>query len=271
MKPAFSKLKKIFRHNFKFYLPRSNKESIYFFTFHKCASTLFSRYVLKNIKGFHSIDYAKYLANKPNSHNKKLIFHEKGFIYGPIRLSAIQLEYSSLVVPTSKPDFIKDKTAIFFIRDPRDILVSAYYSFGFTHKLNPVEEKRREQLERRKLIQSLSVDEYSLMHADQQVEYFNRLKAVASNCDKKLILRYEDMIENFDLFISQFKEIVDIEDEVVRLFYEKSRPKKTVDNSSHRRSGMTKRYQEELKPNTIEVLNDKLQQILKDFKYGVDS
>jgi hypothetical protein len=178
-----------------------------------------------------------------------------------------ELVYNLLILPTSNIDFVKDKTAIFFIRDPRDILVSSYYSFGFTHSLNAVEEKRNKQLELRKEIQSLSIDEYVLKYADQQIEYFDTLKAIASNCKKKTILKYEDMIDDFDSFIQALKTIALVKEDVIQNIYHKSRPKKSTDNTSHRRSGATKRYLIDLKPETVELLNKKLERILNDFNY----
>lgn len=261
--------KQDFDHRLKFYRPRSGKDSIFFFTFHKCASSLFSSYVLKNIDGLHHIDYARYLWAKPNSYNKQLAFQNTGFVYGPIRLSARnQLATKLLVRPASDLDFVKDKTAIFFVRDPRDILVSSYYSFGFTHPLNPIQEKRKEQLKRRKAIQALTLDEYVLAYADQQIEYFDHLKTVAASCKKKVILRYEDMIDDFDLFINEFQKIVPVGHSQVQEIYERSRPRVNIDNAAHRRSGATKRYRKDLKPETVKILNEKLARTLADFNYS---
>ncbi len=48
--------------NFENYSKRhygmNSYESVYFYTFHKCASSLFSNYVLRNIKGLVHVDYA---------------------------------------------------------------------------------------------------------------------------------------------------------------------------------------------------------------------
>ena len=268
MKSYLKKVKREFDHRIKFLLPRSNKNSVYFYTFHKCASTLFSDYILRNLEGLYQIDYASYLWNKPNSYKGSLEFKDRGYIYGPIRLSATnELVYNLLVNPTSSPEFVKDKTAIFFIRDPRDILVSGYYSFGFTHGLNPVKDIRSAQIKLRNEIQSLSIDEYVLKFADEQYRYFNTLLTIADKCEKKIILKYEDMIENFESFINDLKTIVSLNDKVIHNIFKKSRPKKSVDNASHRRSGETKRYIKELKPETIRSLNKRLGIILDEFKY----
>lgn len=115
----------------RYYFNRDLPETVYFYTFHKCASTLFNSYILKNIKGLQHVDYASQIYGGKKI-NKKLNFRDKGFVYGPIRLSADPMSsvYRMLVAPTSGHEFIRDKIAIFVVRDPRDILVSAYYSFG---------------------------------------------------------------------------------------------------------------------------------------------
>lgn len=243
-------------------------ESIYFYTFHKCASTLFSSYVLKNITGLDHVDYAKYLWDKPDSYNKTLKFNKKGHVYGPIRLSTKgELVKRLLVSPTSNSDFIKDKTAIFFVRDPRDILVSQYYSFGFTHVLNPVEDRREKQLKKREKTQSLTLDEYVIENVNDQVENFLGLFELSNLAKRSVILKYEDMVEKYDDFIKDLLKIVDLDQKVIENTYQKSRPKKNIDNTSHQRSGRVKHFENELKPETINVLNNKLKEVLIKFDY----
>ena len=101
---VYSYLKWIYRAN--------SHESVYFYTFHKCASSLFSNYVLRNIVGLRHIDYANaiYRGRKIG----QIKFKEKGYIYGPIRLSSDTKIYNMLVKPTSDIYFIKDKVAIFY-------------------------------------------------------------------------------------------------------------------------------------------------------------
>ena len=82
---------------FEWQCQKNPPESVYFYTFHKCASSLFSRYVLRNIEGLRHVDYAYqiYCGKKI----REVVFHEKGFVYGPIRLSArpVSTEYRILV------------------------------------------------------------------------------------------------------------------------------------------------------------------------------
>lgn len=51
------------------------------------------------------------------------------------------------------------------VRDPRDIMISEYYSFGWIHEI-PLDQKKKEVfLERREFIQSCSIEQYVLHEA----------------------------------------------------------------------------------------------------------
>src|SRR5947209_5962028 len=132
-------------------------ESVYVYTLHKCASGLFSDYLLKNVRRLRLIDYADQLYNAAPL--EAVTFEERGFVYGPIRLSTgpPSLMYSQLIEPVSKTEFVRDKRAMFVIRDPRDILVSAYYSFGYSHGFSEVKEIREQQQRLRELIRGKTI------------------------------------------------------------------------------------------------------------------
>lgn len=248
----------------------SDLEPVYFFTFHKCASSLFSNYILKNINGLHNYDIASDIYNGRISDSESIDLSLKGTIYGPIRLSARKDSdvYSKLVIPTCEKSFIRDKTAIFFIRDPRDILVSSYYSFGFSHKFSKVEKIRKEQEARRKNISSKTIDEYVLSMVDEQIDNFNDLLAVKDHCPKSVILRYEDMINDFETFKSQLCTYLSIDDEVMDKIYKKSRPKEKESIDKHKRSGKVHGYKDKLKQETIEIIDTKTNLILSRLGYN---
>lgn len=247
---------------------RDAPESIYFFTFHKCASSLFSDYVLKNIKGLRHIDYMHQIYHGKRNANKKLIFKKRGYIYGPVRLSQPTDSDSKIIISsTTEPEFIRDKIGIFLVRDPRDIIVSSYYSFGYSHNLSRVKEIRERQIADRNLIQNKSLDEYALDSADVQAKYFEILGHIAMACERSVILKYEDMINDFELFISQLCRYVTLDKKVIKEIYQRTRPKQEEDQLSHRRSGKTGDFRTKLKKETIESLNKRLEKTLSSFGY----
>ena len=244
-------------------------QSVYFYTFHKCASTLFSGYVLKNLNGLYNIDYLHQIYSGKRKTGKELVFKDKGFVYGPIRLSADRQGpgWRMLVNPTTSPDFVENKIALFLVRDPRDILVSSYYSFGFTHGLSKVPEIRERQKAERRNIQEKTVDEYVLGSVRRQIELFRVVHDLSSACAHSAILKYEDMIENFDFFVQQFRKYVGVEDTVIQGMYQRSRPRRIEDTSSHRRSGQVQGFRAKLKETTIRSINIELADTLALFGY----
>ncbi|MGB1249185.1 MAG: sulfotransferase domain-containing protein [Candidatus Promineifilaceae bacterium] len=244
-------------------------ESVYFYTFHKCASSFFGRYVLNNANGLEKVGYAGRIYSGQWDLDKALIFRDRGFIYGPIRLSADPEDRvgQHLIKPTSGASFVRDKTAIFFVRDPRDIMISAYYSFGFTHLYSPVEETKQRQVVKREQIQQMTLDEYVLTEADRQVVLFQQLYDLSVACKRSAIFKYEDMIDKFDVFAEQLCQIVSIDDAVVQTIYRDTRPRQIENTADHRRSGRVQDYKHKLEPATIQAVNKKLAGILTLFDY----
>ncbi len=250
---------------------RAFPESVYFYTFHKCASSLFSKYVLENAHGLHHIDYASQISSGGRNVQKKLTFKNRGFVYGPIRISTNEKGPvgKMLVKPVTDHDFIRDKIALFLVRDPRDILVSSYYSFGFTHGLSRVNEIRDLQEAQRKIIREMTLDEYVLESAENQIDLFKIAYDLFNACERGVILRYEDMIDNFDMFAEQLLKYIFLEDTVIQGMYKKSRPKQIEDTTSHRRSGQVQGFRDKLEESTIDALNKKLADTLTLFEYRV--
>lgn len=250
------------------------KESVFVYTFHKCASTLFATQVLNNALSLkhhdiHGEIYAK--QNDPELINYD--FKKSGFIYGPIRIVANKegkknKNINSLLMPLLNEAFIEGKRCLFIIRDPRDILVSSYYSFGFSHQLssNPTVQKR--QLKLRGKISNQTIDEYVITHVDQQIEKFNRLGKLFNSCKNGSILRYEDLINDYETFIDNFQNHIQLNQKSINNLYIASRPKEIEDPSSHHRSGQVGGYQKHLQHETIDILDGKLSNIIKKYHYA---
>jgi len=242
-------------------------ESVYFYTFHRCGSCLFNGYVLKNVRGLRLMDYEDRFYN--GDPVECVRFEEKGFIYGPIRLSyrPVSPIYSRFVEPASRSDFIRDKTAIFLIRDPRDILVSSYYSFGYTHGFSTVKEIEKRQRQLRELIRRKTVDAYALEAANATLNHFHTVDRLAQACRRGIVLKYEDMIANWEKFSSGLTRYLDFDETVLHQICEQSRPLEREDLTSHRRSGRPGAYREKLSASTVEALNVIFAPVLTRFHY----
>jgi hypothetical protein len=242
-------------------------ESVYFYTLHRCASSLFSDYVLKNVRGLHLIDYDDRLYK--GDPIECVTFREKGFIYGPIRLSTgpESLIYSRLIEPASRPDFVRDKIAIFLIRDPRDILVSSYYSFGYTHEFSTVKEIEEQQRQVRELIRRKTIDAFALEVVNATLNHFNTIDRLAQACGRGIVLKYEDMIHNWEKFSSGLTNYLDIGRKALRHSYELSRPLENESDTGHRRSGKPGAYRDKLLTSTVDALNIILAPVFARFHY----
>ncbi len=242
-------------------------ESVYLYTLHKCASGLFSDYVLKKVRRLRLVDYEiRFYRGDPM---ECVTFQERGFVYGPIRLSngPPSALYTRVIEPASSADFVRDKIAIFVIRDPRDILVSAYYSFGYTHGFSRVKEIQDQQQRLRDLIRGKTIDDYVLESATATLNHFQIIDRLTQACERGIVLKYEDMIDNWEKFSSGLTQYLSIGRKTLRQTYERSRPLENEDKTSHRRSGRPGAYKEKLLTGTIEALNRIFAPVVTRFHY----
>lgn len=243
-------------------------QSLFFYTFHKSASTLFSKYILHNISGYHYIDYADQIYSGFRNSHSRLSFKSNGFIYGPIRVSSDSGPvFESVVKPLTSSEFLRDKSTIIFVRDPRDLLVSEYYSYGKSHGFSNVPEIMDRQLRLRDKITKLSLDEYVLDAVDRKIASFSVATSVVNQSSSCLLLRYEDMINQFDKFSLALKSSLPISQSVLDKIYSASRPISAEDVNSHKRSGIVGSYNSKLKDETVRELNSRLANVLVSFNY----
>lgn len=243
-------------------------ESVYFYTFHKCASTLFSTYLLKRVSGLRHCDYAAEMFLRGRL-KRPVTFEDHGYVYGPLRLSSPRDSdgYRFVIARVAQQDFVRDKPCLFMVRDPRDILVSSYYSSAFTHPLSPVAEIREQQLRERAEVQAMTLDDYALLQAEERRRDFACLHDLYTACSRGVLLRYEDMVEDFDGFAEGLCTYLDIRPRVLRNLERRSRPRRNADTSQHRRSGKTRQFRDTLSPETISRLNEQFGETLRLFGY----
>ena len=250
-------------------MKQDSPKSVYFYTLHKCASTLFSDYVLDNIDGLLKVDYSQQIIDGQFKPGEKPVFKDNGIIYGPIRVTTdlTQADGEIFIKLVTDHNFIRNKIAIFFIRDPRDILVSSYYFFGYSHQFSPVREVRSEQERQRDRIRQFTIDEFAIKFNCLLKKNFRKILELIDACERSSVLRYEDMIDNFEAFSSQLCKFASINKSVIQEIYKRTRPKDKEDIYSHRRSGKVEGFRNKLKSDTIELLNEELKEVLTRFNY----
>lgn len=176
-----------------------------------------------------------------------------GFRYLPHYLNGIKLEtYKKL----------------FLIRDPRDMLVSHYFSMKKSHPIpaGNVGEKLKQQ---RQQLESLDIDSYVLEKSSQFLGIFNRYQKIDDG--NLAMFRYEDIVFEKKRWITEILDFLEIslaEDVIEKIAANHDIFPQKEDTSSHIRKVSPGDHKEKLKAETIEKLNDKFQFILKKYKYA---
>jgi hypothetical protein len=168
-----------------------SEKSALFFTVHKCASSAMPkifRYLNQKYLGMRMVNLPAFIYNYTGrdvyaemEHHESKLFQRFGLLYVPIR------EY----VPIKD---IECYTTILMLRDPRDVLVSHYYSASFSHTTPIDRERRKAFLSRRASFARSDVNEFALSHGHEYktkyLDYLSLLRSVPGTH----YLSYEDLV-----------------------------------------------------------------------------
>lgn len=243
--------------------------SVYFFALHRGGSTLLTQ-SLDLATNLHPVDYGSLFWK---GLEPKMRFYRRGHLYGAVRLSWHLEPYiqdfrasDGLDIP-KQPGFMRGKNAVVMIRDPRDIIVSRYHFFGWHHPFSAVPQLREAQSRQMAKIQQQSIDEFALEDVAEQLRSFDEVTRILDEAKVSVLLKYEEMIQNFSSFSENLTELLKFSDETLQWLYEQSRPRTSEVASDHKRSGRFGGYIDHLKPETLETLDSQLGPILDQFGY----
>jgi hypothetical protein len=175
----------------------------------------------------------------------------------------------------SIPELEKYKI-VFMIRDPRDILVSEYYSIAYSHVVPDRRGTKYEYfMKRRNTAQSSSIDDFVVADSERVYGILLRYKhLLIDRYPHAYVTKYEEMIFDFNGWLHGLIENCQLKmsTELLNSLLEKnnrSRPKE--ENVQHHiRKGQAEDYKEKLKPETIRYLDSKFSPMLKVFRYTSD-
>ncbi|SNS55771.1 Sulfotransferase domain-containing protein [Ekhidna lutea] len=240
---------------------KSEKQSVIFFTIHKCASTFLNNqfnellkntdYTMINTSSYFTKEQRDYYYS--DSSKIKSLFKPKGIWYGPYRFF--------IDVPN-----LNHYKVILILRDPRDVLTSYYFTAAFNH---PISDKA--VIEERKEAQALNIDEYVIKKSELFYQrYFDYLQKVKP-LQNVLLLKYEDMIVDYNTFLSEISDFVgmDENEKIHELVGKSSFKVDKEDPNSFIRNIKAGDHKEKLKPETISFLNKKFAKILEGFNYPI--
>jgi hypothetical protein len=250
----------------------SDKKSVIHFSIDKSA-TQYVKNVLKIVAQENNLipvsmhDYAfrsqlPYFHELSKEQMKKYrhVFRDKGFLYSVFGVMMYLEDLEKFNVVLS-------------IRDPRDVLVSYYYSMSYSHTVPPEgSSKRRFFIERREAMKNMSIDEFVLKDSDRFFKIYDQYASdLISTYSNVSIVKYEDMISDYEKWLDDLLRAcgMKISDELRQRIIEEFKQSKVKkeDKYKHVRKGTSGDYKAKLSQNTINILNEKFGSLLQFYGY----
>ena len=261
-------------------------KNVLIYTVHKAASMFLHKLggdVAKRMElDFYSINDKKYYDLIQESSWKSFIeATTKPSCFGPIRAG------EDVALPVY-PHNIEKYSVILHIRDPRDVLTSAYYSHVYSHRKT---KRFRPSDEQRKEWEDQGVDQFVINRIERVKNEYEGLCTHFLGKKNVIVLKYEDMVTDYgkwlDGFLSAFKEFVPkqrsgfgrildrnthqkIYDALYRKYKDDFSPAKSKEDVySHKRQVTPGDHARKLEMSSIETLNNELSSILADLDYPI--
>jgi hypothetical protein len=199
--------------------------------------------------------------------NPAKLFNQPGFCYGGFR------NWPEFMAHSDPPIFTP---TLFLMRDPRDMIVSAYFSERESHFVPDAGPARQRVLRRRKLVQSMAIDDYAIATIDHYQELLETTRPLwrsTGTGPERYVFRYEDVIYRKAKLAAEVSEILGLglSDEKLRELAKgrDSFPEKE-DPGGHIRQVHPGNHREKLRPETIEILTERFRGVLEEFGYFTD-
>ena len=231
--------------------PCENPQAVIFHSLHKCAS-MFMYQVFFRLSRAKRLPYYSPNHIEPTDH---LVTPDidHNFCFGPVRDFRLDNPELNSSVSTKR---------IFQIRDPRDILCSEYYSFGWTHIERDFTERAKQTREQ---IRNQTIDEYLLDEEGGAFRLCRRLKPLLLNLSAPdvTLVTYEEMVSNFPSWLRKVVEPFDF-NPIYKSFLMKKLCIKYKNefrpdpSNPHKRNVKPGEHRRKLKPETIAELNRQL-------------
>jgi hypothetical protein len=252
---------------------RGDFPSCFAFSVHKAGSTLMNK-MIQDVCIAQSI---------PCAHLPRIMFHE-GLLFQDWSTDAKLLDYFSdgrvyigfraLPPFLGNSELVRRRKSVLLVRDPRDALVSQYYSFGGRHLSHALPDKNPEQFASLfNKSSTFDLDTYVLAAAQS---YRSRLMDYhyMMGSDNVLLRRYEDVY--FDKFgflkdvFAHFEFDVPLD---VLAKVAKQHDVRPVEErvGAHIRKGLPGDHVEKLAPATIARLNQVFAEACRDFGYDLEA
>ena len=192
----------------------------------------------------------------------KHIFKPQGYLY---------TAFGGLVEGIDKLDHYR---VVLMTRDPRDILVSEYYSNAYSHpEPNSLSSKNQSFHRLRGQALAQTIDEYALARCEWVQEILERYRSqLLKKYSQVYMTKYIDMVQDFETWLTDLLHAcqLDVSPALKKQLVEQhyaSRPK-AEDQQSQLRKGVAGDYINKLNEETIHQLNDRLADVLTYYQYA---
>jgi hypothetical protein len=258
--------------------------SVLVYTVHKAASMFIHKLVTELAN---HLEFDVYSINDKNFHDKIKSISWRTFIettagpscFGPIRAG------EDVAQPVFLDD-ISNYSIVLHVRDPRDVLTSAYYSHTYSHVIT---DRFKPTTEQRKQWEEQGVDDFVINRIPRVKKEYEELCTRLVGKDNVTLVKYENMVTDYGswlrAFMSSFSEFEPREkpiignllgkkthEEVYTMIYKKYKgdfkpAKKEEDVYSHKRQVTPGDYKRKLMESTIDKLDDEFSLILSNLGY----
>jgi len=242
----------------------SKHQSVVFFSVHK-AATMYIDQILKDLsvaQGSIPIDYSAWFSSSSRTMYKhyadpdfmNTVFHSLGYYYGAFR------EFRNI------PHLERYKTLL-VLRDPRDVLVSHYYSLAYSHAVINWYVYRA-----RKKALKMTIDEWVLQRAKVLVKDYEKYVDNVLDEPNVLYLTYEEMSTDLGLWLNKVVQHIGMvgQQEIIdKILLRSEHIKGSGDKKDHVRSAKAGDHKDKLQPETIAALNKIFGQVMPKLGYPI--
>lgn len=247
------------------------KKNVLIYTVHKAASMFLNRIAHDTADEMDmncfSINADQYYSKIRKQSWKRFIMEQKGpACFGPIRSGEDTSD-----TPAIFPENLDDYAVVLHLRDPRDMLVSLYYSQTYSHP------KRQDGFNpddfERKVWEKEGVDAFVLKRAPQFKELYRNLTSRLLGKDNVVFLTYETLVTNYSSWLSGFLSAFQNGSDIMQIHtcllkkYEHAFEPMAEDIYRHKRQITPGDYLRKLKRDTIDALNRELKPVLAELNY----
>lgn len=242
---------------------RQGKTSVIFFSCHKSGSSIGLKYLKKLAREneLKHINYDAYVSSvspesKPlfqDENFQKKAYLPKGYFFGCYRFFR--------PIPN-----LETYKVILLLRDPRDVLVSYYYSMKYNNTIHQLK-----GLELRKRLQHTSIDDYVLEILPRFKTVFENYITALYGKDYVYFSKFEDLLSDSAKWLTEASKHCGLscsEELLERIGSGITSNLKKEKKHQHHRKAKPGEFKEKLKEETIQKINTEFESILKTLNYS---